>query len=76
MISIVLLLWVIFSFLVIKTKNFVRAVILLTICNSLATLSYFLLQAPDVAMTEAAVGAGLTTLIFVIAIKKIGVYKE
>jgi uncharacterized MnhB-related membrane protein len=73
---IVFLLWVLFSLAVIETKNFIHATIILGIGNSFASLSYFLLKAPDVAMTEAAVGAGLTTLIFIIALKKIGVYKE
>jgi uncharacterized MnhB-related membrane protein len=76
MILIVLLLLVIFSLIVIETKNLVYAVILLGVCNSFASLSYFLLRAPDVAITEASVGAGLTTLIFIITLKKIGVYKE
>ncbi len=37
---------------------------------------FYLLQAPDVAMAEAAIGAGLTTAIFVIAIRKTGRYEE
>jgi len=73
---IALLLCAVFSFLVIETKNFIHAAILLGVVNSFTSLSYFLLRAPDVAMTEASVGAGLTTLILIIAIKKIGVYKE
>jgi uncharacterized MnhB-related membrane protein len=76
MIWIILLFLVIFSLVVIEVKNFIHAAILLGICNSFTCLSYFLLRAPDVAMTEASVGAGLTTLILIIAIKKIGVYKE
>jgi len=32
---------------------------------------FFFLQAPDVAITEAAIGAGLSTAIFVIALKKV-----
>lgn len=76
MIYIILLLWVVFSFLIIKIKNFIHAVILFGICNSLASFSYFLLQAPDVALTEASIGTCLSTLIFIIALKKIGVYKE
>ncbi|MCX6821297.1 MAG: DUF4040 domain-containing protein [Candidatus Aenigmarchaeota archaeon] len=75
-IYIALLLIAVFSFLVIETKNFIHAAILLGVVNSFTSLSYFLLRAPDVGMTEAAVGAGLTTLVFIIALKKIGVYKE
>ncbi len=32
---------------------------------------FFFLQAPDVAITEAAIGAGLSTAIFIIALKRI-----
>ncbi len=32
---------------------------------------FFFLQAPDVAITEAAIGAGLSTAIFVIALRKV-----
>jgi len=36
-----------------------------------ASIIYVLLAAPDVAMTEASIGSGLTTFIFFFAIKKI-----
>ncbi len=32
---------------------------------------FFFLQAPDVAITEAAIGAGLSTAIFVVALRKV-----
>ena len=37
---------------------------------------FYLLQAPDVALTEAAIGVALSTIIFVIAIKKTDRYEE
>ena len=40
------------------------------VCGALAALEFVLLQAPDVAISEAAVGAVLSTALFVIAIKK------
>lgn len=33
-------------------------------------LNYFVLNAPDVAITEAALGTGLTTIVFLVAIRK------
>ena len=36
----------------------------------IASILFFILQAPDVAMAEAAIGAGLSTAIFVFAIRK------
>jgi energy-converting hydrogenase B subunit D len=35
----------------------------------LISLEFYLLQAPDVAISQAAIGAGLTTAIFIIAIR-------
>ncbi len=42
----------------------------LSLFSVLLTVQYLLLHAPDVAMTEAALGAGLSTLVFLIAIRK------
>ena len=36
--------------------------------SAILSLIFYVLQAPDVAITEAAVGAGLSTVLFVIAI--------
>ncbi len=46
------------------------AAIAMGVCGALAALEFVLLQAPDVAISEAAVGAVLSTALFVIAIKK------
>ncbi|HDQ14311.1 MAG TPA: DUF4040 domain-containing protein [Sediminispirochaeta sp.] len=45
------------------------SVILLAIFSFLSSLLFYVAHAPDVAITEAAVGAGVTTLIFVWAVK-------
>lgn len=54
----------------IEMKDLLHAVIILAAADALLALVFFLLAAPDIAMTQAAVGAGLTTVIFVIAINK------
>jgi uncharacterized MnhB-related membrane protein len=41
-----------------------------------AAVCYVLLAAPDVAMTEASIGSGLSTLIFLYALRKTGYAKE
>jgi uncharacterized MnhB-related membrane protein len=41
-----------------------------------AAVSYVLLAAPDVAMAEASIGSGLSTLIFLYAIRKTSDAKE
>jgi len=45
------------------------SVILLSIFSFLSALLFYVSHAPDVAITEAAVGAGMTTLIFVWAVQ-------
>ena len=57
------------SVLVVRMKDLVSAAIALAAASLLLSLEFYILQAPDVAIAEAAVGAGLTTAIFIFAIK-------
>jgi len=50
-------------------KNLLSAAIAFGVFSFLLSLEFYLLQAPDVAIAEAGIGAGLTTAIFVIAIR-------
>ena len=50
-------------------KDLLAAVIALAAMSLLLSLEFFILQAPDVAIAEAGVGACLTTAIFIIAIR-------
>ncbi len=47
------------------------AVLAASIVTLMASIFYLLLAAPDVAMTEAAIGSGLTTIIFFYVLNKI-----
>ncbi len=51
-------------------EHILSSVIALGITGVFMSLEFILLQAPDVAIAEAAVGAVLSTAIFVIAVKK------
>jgi len=51
-------------------KDLVHAVIIMASAEMVMALSFILLAAPDVAITQAAISAGLTSLIFIIAISK------
>ena len=53
----------------IEMKDLLHAVIVLGATSTIMSLVFFLLAAPDIAITQAAV-SGLTTLIFVVAISK------
>ncbi len=57
-------------------KDLILAVIGASAVSVALSALYFILQAPDVALTEAAIGVALTTIIFVITIKKTKRYEE
>ena len=44
----------------------------LAACGAFVSLEFIVLQAPDVAIAEAAVGVVLTTIVFVVGLKKTG----
>ena len=67
---------VVFSVLAIRSADLLLSVIYLAVISLNLAAIFLLLQAPDIAITEAAVNAGLTTLIYVIAIKKSRRYEE
>lgn len=66
----VLVLIVAGSVLALWLKDLLASVIALGASSLLLSLQFYLLQAPDVAIAEAGVGAALTTAIFVLAIRK------
>ena len=55
----------------VQTKNIVTAIISAGFVSLLASVGYLVLAAPDVAMTEAAIGSGLTTIIFFYVLNKV-----
>ena len=57
------------AFLVISFKDLIAAAIAFAAFSLLLSLEFSILQAPDVAIAEAGIGAGLTTAIFIIAIR-------
>ena len=52
-------------------KNLVSAIIASGVVSLIASIMYLILAAPDVAMTEAAIGSALTTVVFLYAVNKI-----
>jgi len=55
----------------ILAKEISVAIINTGIISLLASIIFLMLASPDVAMTEAAIGAGLTTFLFFIILRKI-----
>ena len=63
-----LTLLVITALAIVRTENLFVAVMLTSIFSLLMAANFFILDAADVALTEAAVGAGITTVIFLSAL--------
>jgi len=55
----------------VQNKNIVVAIIAAGAVSLFASVLYLVLAAPDVAMTEAAIGSGLSTIIFFYVLNKI-----
>ena len=53
------------------TKNLLAAVIIFMAFSSLACIIWVLIESPDLAITEAAVGAGISGTLFLMTLKKI-----
>lgn len=53
-------------------RDLLSAAIATGLFSFLLSLEFYILQAPDVAISQAAIGAGLTTAIFIIAIRRVG----
>ena len=67
---IVLSLIVIGAALAVGFKDLLSSVLALAAASLLVALEFYLLQAPDVAIAEAGIGAARTTAIYVIAIRR------
>ena len=61
---------------IVRTQNLFVAVMLMGIASLLIAANFFLMDAADVALTEAAIGAGLGTLLFALAMKRMGLWRE
>ncbi len=72
MIEILLSLMLIVAFIALKMKDMLAAVLMLGVFSLLSCLVFFLLHAPDVALTEAAVGTGIGTVVLIWIVYKTG----
>jgi len=64
-----LVMMIIASFLAVVFKKLLPSIVTLSVASLLLSLEFYLLHAPDVAIAEAAIGAGLTMAIFIFAIR-------
>lgn len=63
-----------FAFLAINSKTLIKAVMFLSAMSMISVVGFVLMKAPDVAVTEAVIGSGLVTSLFVftlISVRKV-----
>jgi len=65
-----LVLLFVLSLIAIELKDLLYSVIVLAGASISLAVIFYMLQAPDIAITQAAVGVGVATVIFVIAISR------
>ncbi len=51
-------------------RDLIQSVIFLAVMSMLLSLEFYMLRAPDVAIAEAAIGAGLATAVYIVAINR------
>ena len=68
---ILLIFLIVCSLVVSFTRKVITAVIIFMSFSIVMSLVWVLLEAPDLALTEAAIGAGITSVLFFLAIKRI-----
>jgi len=65
----ILIIMIVASFLAVVLNKLLPSVIALSVASLLLSLEFYILHAPDVAIAEASIGAGLTMAIFIFAIR-------
>lgn len=53
------------------SKNLLNSILIFMSYSLIMSIIWLLLQSPDLAITEAAVGAGVTSILFFVTLKKI-----
>ena len=70
------LMLILLAILAINSKSLIKSVMFLSALSMLSVIGFVLMKAPDVAVTEAVIGSGLVTSLFVFTLlgsKKVGV---
>ncbi|MCD6407242.1 DUF4040 domain-containing protein [Candidatus Aerophobetes bacterium] len=70
MTEMILILLLISAFLSLQSRNLLNAAIFLAVFSLLSSLLFYNLHAPDVAIAEASIGAGVATFLLVVVISK------
>ena len=70
MLETMLIILVVLTAVAIKLKNLIHSVIVLAGADIVLALIFYLLSAPDVALAQVSVCAGLTTMVFLVVLGK------
>ena len=76
MTEVFLIILVICALVAIEMKDLLNAAIVLAVFSLVLSFLFFRLHALDVAMAEASIGAGISTVLFVVAISKTRRFEE
>jgi len=60
-----------FALIIVFSNKVINSVIFLSLLSMISVVAFALYKAPDVAITEAVIGSGLITFIFIITIKSV-----
>lgn len=58
------------------SKNLLTSIVIFMSYSVVMSIIWIILESPDLAITEAAVGAGITSVLFFVTLKKIHAIKE
>lgn len=58
------------------SKSLLNSIIIFMSYSLIMSIIWILLESPDLAITEAAVGAGVTSVLFFVTLKKIHAFEE
>ena len=65
LLAVVSVLLLVIAFMALNAKKLIHSVLYLSLLSMLSVVSFVLLKAPDVAITEAVIGSGIVTALFV-----------
>lgn len=57
------------------TRNLLSSIIVFMAFSAVMSIIWLVLESPDLAITEAAVGAGVDTILFIVTLKRINAMK-
>jgi len=72
--AILLVLLMIIALMAVSTDNLLRTIIYSEVFSLILALLFLYYNAPDVALAEAAIGVGLSTIMYLVALKKVQMY--